>query len=122
MNLGTFGLLVSSVSLNAVAQVVLRKAMTVAVLPPFSQTMQLGLALLGNVWLWAGGFCYILSIGIWLIVLSKVQVGAAYPMGSVGYIVAAIIGLLWLNEPLSLVRIVGLVLICGGVYLISRTA
>jgi multidrug transporter EmrE-like cation transporter len=122
MNFGTFALLVSSVSLNALAQVVLRKAMTVAVLPPASQVLKLGLALIGNGWLWIGGVCYVVSVGIWLMVLSRVQVGAAYPMGSVGYIVATILGVLWLGESLSLLRIAGLVTICLGVFMISRTA
>jgi len=122
MNPATFGLILVSVSLNALAQVVLRKAMlTLGALPPLNQPIQVGLVLVGNVWLWAGMFCYAASIGLWLAVLSRVQVSAAYPMLSIGYIIAAILGVAFLGESVGYLRMVGIALICGGVVLISRT-
>ncbi len=123
MNLATFALIVVSVSLNALAQVALRKAMLVAgTLPPISQPIGLGLALAGNVWLWAGMACYGASIGLWLAVLARVQVSVAYPMLSIGYVIAAVLGVTFLGETLGLARIAGILVICLGVFLVSRTA
>ena len=108
-------------SLNALAQVVLRKAMLL--LPPLSlaNPLRLALQLLSNPYLWAGLCCYALSIGLWLAVLSKVQVSLAYPMLSVGYIIAAVLGYVFLHESLSSHRMLGIGVICLGVLLISRT-
>lgn len=122
MNAATFTLVLLSVSLNALAQVVLRKAMTGPPLPPTSQVMALGLALVGNIWLWAGMVCYAASIGLWLAVLAKVEVGAAYPMLSIGYVIAAVLGFLFLGESLGAARIAGIGLIGVGVVMIARTA
>lgn len=123
MNASMFLLVLTSVSLNALAQVVLRKGMlTAGALPPLSQFVALGLALLGNVWLWLGMLCYAASIGLWLAVLSKVPVSVAYPMLSIGYIIATVLGVLYLGESVGIARFAGILLICGGVVLISRTA
>ena len=117
----SLSLIISSVSLNALAQVVLRKAMLLA--PPLTPAapVRLALQLLSNPFLWAGLCCYALSIGLWLAVLSKVQVSLAYPMLSIGYIIAAVLGSVFLHESLSSYRILGIGVICLGVIFISRT-
>lgn len=122
MNGATFLLVLFSVSLNAMAQVVLRKAMTVAPLPPASDVMALSFALVGNLWLWAGMACYAASIGLWLVVLSRVEVSAAYPMLSIGYVIAAVMGFFFLGESVGVERIAGIALIGAGVMLVARTA
>jgi multidrug transporter EmrE-like cation transporter len=122
MTPATFAVVLASVSLNALAQVVLRKAMTGPPLPPASETIALGMALVGNLWLWAGMACYAISIGLWLMVLSRVEVSAAYPMLSIGYVIAAVLGFVFLGENVSLARMAGIALICGGVVLVARTA
>ncbi len=114
-------LILSSVSLNALAQVVLRKAMLLVPAQPSAAPLRLALQLLSNPYLWSGLCCYALSIGLWLAVLSKVQVSLAYPMLSVGYIIAAMLGYVFLHESLSPYRMLGIGVICLGVILISRT-
>lgn len=122
MSPATFALVVVSVMFNAFAQIVLRKAMTVSVLPPIQNVVAFGWALGTNVWLWAGMACYALSIGLWLAVLNRVQVSVAYPMLSMGYIIAAILGVMLLGEQVGPARILGIALICAGVFVIGRTA
>ena len=122
MNPATFGLILVSVSLNALAQVVLRKAMlTLGALPPLNQPIQVGLVLIGNVWLWAGMFCYAASIGLWLAVLSRVQVSAAYPMLSIGYIVNAVAAWYLFGEALSTMKLAGIGVIVAGVFIVARS-
>jgi multidrug transporter EmrE-like cation transporter len=118
----TFLLVFVSVSLNALAQVALRRAMTGGVLPPLRDGMALLFALAGNAWLWAGMLCYAASIGLWLAVLSRMEVSAAYPMLSIGYVIAAVLGVTFLGETVGLARAGGIALICAGVIVIGRTA
>ncbi|MBT2187926.1 EamA family transporter [Sphingobium nicotianae] len=123
MTLALFALIVASVTLNAFAQIILRKAMLVAApLPPLSEPFALGLHLLGNAWLWAGFICFGGSILLWLGVLSRVPVSIAYPMASLGYVVAMGVAILFLGETVTLARVVGLVLICAGVYFVANSA
>jgi multidrug transporter EmrE-like cation transporter len=113
-----------SVSLNALAQIALRKAMlAIGILPSFfEKPITVIFMLLGSQYLWGGMLCYALSIGLWLAVLSRVQVGVAYPMLSIGYILAAAMGYFLLGENLSIIRMSGIFLICAGVFLVARTA
>ncbi len=72
-------------------------------------------------YIWAGMTCYSVSVLVWLVVLSRVEVGFAYPMVSLGYILTLIFGWWLLNENVTPLRLVGVALIILGVYLISRT-
>ncbi|QLU67390.1 EamA family transporter [Citrobacter freundii] len=114
----------TSVSLNALAQVALRKTMlTIAPLPD-AITGYLGFAiqLIMNPWFIAGMTCYVLSIGLWMTVLGKVEVSLAYPLSSVGFIITAAIGYFFLKEDINTMRLIGLLLICIGIIFISRSA
>jgi drug/metabolite transporter (DMT)-like permease len=117
-----YGVVLISVTFNAIAQLLLRVAMmtfntTLAQPMPsrllalaFSPPLLLGLILFG------------LSILSWLVVLSRLPVGIAYPMASLGYIVATLLGVVILKEPVHILQICGIVLICSGVILIARSA
>ena len=122
MTLALFALIVVSVSLNALAQVALRKAMTFRALPALSEPIALGTSLVANPWLWAGMACYAASIGLWLVVLSRTQVSVAYPMLSMGYVLAAVLGVLLLAETVGPARAAGIALICLGVLVVGKTA
>jgi drug/metabolite transporter (DMT)-like permease len=109
--------------LNAVAQLTLRLGMLAGpALPAPSDLIGLALGLASRPLLWAGLICYGLSLLGWIYVLSKVPVGVAYPMGSIGYVMAAVLGVALLGESVSPMRLLGILVICLGVYLISRTA
>ncbi|NIA08728.1 MAG: EamA family transporter [Nitrospiraceae bacterium] len=66
-------------------------------------------------------FCYVVSVVVWLLVLSRVDVSYAYPLLSLGYIVTAFAGRLFFGEVLGPVRWTGILIICLGVYLITRS-
>jgi drug/metabolite transporter (DMT)-like permease len=55
---------------------------------------------------------------IWLVVLSQAELSFVYPLISVGYVITAILSLFLFKENLTMVRFFGILLICGGVYLI----
>ncbi|MGI5076288.1 SMR family transporter [Treponema maltophilum] len=110
-----------SVLLNSAAQIFIRKGMLqIGEMTIRSMISNIG-TLLTNIWLWIAMLCYAVSVLLWMSILSKVQVSFAYPFLSVGYIISAVIGYFFFNESLSLIRIVGLAVICIGVILISRS-
>jgi multidrug transporter EmrE-like cation transporter len=63
---------------------------------------------------------YVLSVVVWLLVLSRVQVSFAYPMLSVGYVVNAVAAYYLFSEDLSPARIGGILVIVAGVCLLAR--
>ena len=114
-------LILVSVLLNCTAQLCIRKGMLLVGETGMSNMITNIGAMITNLWLWGAMICYALSILLWMAVLSKVEVSFAYPFLSVGYVVAAVVGYYFFGESLSVIRIVGIVIICIGVYLISRS-
>lgn len=114
-------LILVSVLLNCTAQLCIRKGMLLVGETGMSNVITNLGVMVTNIWLWGAMICYALSILLWMAVLSKVEVSFAYPFLSIGYVVAAVVGYYFFGESLSVIRIVGIVIICIGVYLISRS-
>jgi small multidrug resistance pump len=61
--------------------------------------------------------CFILALGCLVFVLKKMDASIAYAIWSGGGILLmALVGMLWLNEPISLLKILFIVLITIGVF------
>jgi multidrug transporter EmrE-like cation transporter len=119
----TWVLILTSVCLNAAAQLLMKVATRpLAQVADFGiQSLRYSLVSLGtSPAFWAGMLCYATSICVWLAALSKAPVSTAYPMLSVGYIVVAVVSVLWLGETLGPAKVLGIALICAGVVLVSR--
>lgn len=116
-------LIVSSVLLNAAAQLFLKKGMLL--IGNIEVSMAAVLAMIPkaamNLYIWGGFACYAVSIVLWLVVLSKVEVSYAYPFLSIGYIVAAFVGWAVLGESMSLTKVAGIAVICLGIVLLYRS-
>ncbi|MGB3810877.1 MAG: EamA family transporter [Parvibaculum sp.] len=116
-------LIFTGVLLNAIAQLALKQGMrqighfdfTPAVL--WDMSWRIGT----NPYVVFGLACYVVSVAVWLLALSRVDVGFAYPMLSVGYIVTAVAAYYAFGEALTPVRIGGIAVIMVGVFMISRT-
>ena len=115
-------MIISSVLLNAMAQLFLKKGMITIGDIAVSLAGVIGMipkAIL-NPFIWGGFACYAVSILLWLVVLSKVEVSYAYPFLSIGYIVAAFVGYYFLGESMSLSKVCGIAVICLGIVLLDR--
>lgn len=123
MTLSTFLFILTGVLLNAGAQLLLKAG----VHPLGSITVEWATLVptLGRVltqWqILAGLACYVLSVGVWIIGLSRVDVSQAYPMLSLGYVVNAIAAWWLFGEALGPMRWTGLLLIIAGVFVVSRS-
>ncbi len=115
-------LILLGVLLNAGAQLLLKAGMNQIGHFEFSMgnIIPIGLRVASN-WPIVGGlFAYVVSVLVWLMVLSRVQVSLAYPMLSIGYVVNAIAAYYLFGESLSVMRITGIFIIIVGVYLIAQ--
>lgn len=123
MTLPLLLLIVSAVSLNAFAQVFLRKLMLGAGSPPsgWHALLPYGWAIGTSPWFLLGLGCYVVSLGLWLLVLARAEVSLAYPLLSIGYVLTAIVGYFFMGENVGPARVAGLLLICAGIAVISRS-
>jgi multidrug transporter EmrE-like cation transporter len=123
MNRTTFTYLISGVLLNAVAQLALKAATNRL------GTLSLGLDGLGTTalrvglqpFIWLGLACYGISVAVWIVALSRVEVSIAYPFLSIGYVVNAVAAWYLFGENLSPQRIMAIAVIILGVWLLTRS-
>ncbi len=71
---------------------------------------------------WSGLAAYGLSAMLWLVVLSRLPLSQAYPIIALGYVAIVLISRVAFNEPLSLAKLGGVLLIVAGVWLVHRPA
>lgn len=123
MNIATFLFIVFGVLLNAVAQLLLKAgARNVgAIHLTLSNLFSVGWRVATQLPIIGGLTCYVLSVVLWIIALSRVDVSVAYPMLSLGYVVTAIGAWYLFGEALSPQRLSAIVVILVGVAWLART-
>jgi multidrug transporter EmrE-like cation transporter len=87
----------------------------------WANLIPVSLQAVANPFILGGLASYVISVVVWIMVLSRVDVSFAYPMLSVGYIVNAAAAAYLFQEELSMTRMSGIVTIMAGVYLITRS-
>ena len=124
MTRAALGLILLSVTITAVAQLVLKAGMAGASVqraisagpgPRMFLAIALDPLVIGGLTL------YFLAAAVWLLVLSRVEVSLAYPFVALGFVLTAVFGRVLFDEALSPTRIAGTLLICGGVALLARS-
>ena len=123
MNSISLSLILTGVAFNAAAQLLL-KAGTNAV-GRFAFTadniLPVGVRLAFEPHILAGVACYVASLVVWIMGLSRVDVSVAYPMVSLGYVVNALAAWYLFGESLSAERLAGIAFIIAGVFVIARS-
>ncbi|HBQ25975.1 MAG TPA: cation/cationic drug transporter [Syntrophomonas sp.] len=74
-----------------------------------------------NIPILTGLLLYTLSAVVWIFAISKVQLSIAYPMVASGYVLVVLLSYLLLHEPLSSLRVLGLMTIVAGVIIIANS-
>jgi drug/metabolite transporter (DMT)-like permease len=124
MNLSTFAFIITGVLLNAAAQLLLKagtNALGGAIHLTMDNWFQTGIKVATQVPILAGLACYVVSLVVWIIGLSRTDVTIAYPMLSLGYVVSALGAWVFLGEVVSLQRLLAIGVILVGVALLART-
>ena len=122
MNPVSFSFLLAGVLLNACGQLLL-KAGTNAVGQfqlQLGNLIPIGLKLALEPHILGGLACYVVSVVVWIIGLSRVPVSVAYPMLSIGYVINAVIAYYWFGEPLAMQKMLGIGFIVVGVVLVAK--
>ena len=123
MNIATFGFILTGVFLNALAQLLLKAGTNAvgAIHLTAENWFSTGLKLATQLPIIGGLSCYVISVVVWIIALSRVDVSIAYPMLSIGYLINAIGAWYFLGEVMSISRLVGVGIIIVGVVLLTRS-
>lgn len=123
MTLAAFLLLLAAIVLGTCAQLLLKAgtnavgafAFTLDNLVPVGTKLALEPRILG------GAGCYAVSLAIWIMALSRVEVSVAYPMLSIGFALNALLAWWLLGEAVTPLRMLGIGIIILGVWLIARS-
>jgi multidrug transporter EmrE-like cation transporter len=118
-----YSLILAGVVLNALAQFLLKAGtntvghfeFTAANIGPVATRLALEPHIIGGIG------CYLVSLVVWLMGLSRIEVSVAYPMLSLGYILNAAAAWYFFNEAVGPMRLAGIGFIIVGVCLIARS-
>ena len=118
----TFALILAGVMLNAVAQLLLKAGTNAVGQFEFSTAnlLPVGWRLATEPHIVGGLACYVISVGVWIMGLSRVPVSIAYPMLSLGYVVNALAAWWLFGESFSAQKFAGIATIIVGVWLVAR--
>lgn len=121
--MNTLVIAIMSIALSVIAQFSLKAGMSSAevkeiITQPF--TLRTVFTVLTNKFVLFGFLLYGLGAVVWLGVLSKWDVSKAYPLVGLGFTFTVAIGIM-VGENVTLSRMIGVALICAGVFLVGRS-
>ena len=123
MTLHTFSIIFAGVLLNSAAQLMLKagaKSLGHVSMGSLASLIAAAWNAGTQPWVLLGLVCYFVSAGLWILALTRVDVTVAYPMLSMGYVIAALLAWQLFGEPLNANRVLGIAIILAGVVVLSR--
>ena len=119
----SFALVLFGVLLNAAAQLLLKAGTNSIGQFEFSaaNAVPIGLKVATEPHILGGLVCYAVSVVVWILALSRVEVSIAYPMLSIGYIVNAAAAWFLFGESITAQKLIGIGFIVVGVWLVARS-
>jgi multidrug transporter EmrE-like cation transporter len=123
VNAISFSLLITGVLLNAGAQLLLKAGTNSIGAFAFSpaNVVPIGWKIATEPHILGGLACYVVSVVVWILALSRVEVSVAYPLLSIGYVVNAIAAWYLFGEAVTPMRLTGIGIIIVGVYIVARS-
>ncbi|MBN3725731.1 SMR family transporter [Burkholderia sp. Ac-20379] len=114
--------IIIGVLLNAVAQLLLKAGVNAVGHFEISRAniIPIGFKIATQLPIIGGLSCYVLSVVVWIVGLSRVDVSIAYPMLSLGYVLNAFAAWYLFGEVMSLQRLIGIGIILIGVVVLAR--
>ena len=123
MTVVSFALILTGVLLNAAAQLLLKAGTNAVGHFEFhaDNLLPVGLKLAFEPHILSGVVCYVVSLVVWIMALSRVQVSIAYPMLSIGYVINAVAAWYLFGESVTAMRLTGIGVIVLGVFIVARS-
>jgi drug/metabolite transporter (DMT)-like permease len=118
------GTILLTVTLSACAQLALKWGVTQ---PEMASALRSSLidavmAAASSPLIWLGLLIYVVSVALWLWVLSRTDLSVAYPFVGVSFLVTMAFGAFLLQENVGPMRIAGTLFIVGGCILVGRSS
>ncbi|HEY9215499.1 MAG TPA: SMR family transporter [Ancylobacter sp.] len=114
-------MILTSVTLNAVAQLFLRWGARSAAESTTGSLIESIASLALRPSILVGLACYGVSILVWLYVLGRVEVSFAYPFLALGFVMVAIAGWQLFGESMPPMRVAGIAIVVVGVLVLARS-
>ena len=70
-------------------------------------------------WVSFGVGCYVIEALFWTLALARLDISAAYPLGSLSFVAIALLSRLWLKEAVGVRRWIGIGLIVAGTVVVG---
>jgi multidrug transporter EmrE-like cation transporter len=118
-----YAIIVASVLLNALAQLFLKRGMIAIgeVSLALPSLLSLVVKAATNIPVLCGMASYAVSILLWMVVLSRVNVSLAYPFSGIGYVFTTVFAYFIFHEPLTAQKIAGILVICVGIAILGTS-
>ena len=117
-------LILASVSMSALAQIVLKFGMSDSALQASIQSggaFRILSQIVLSPFVLLGLTIYFLGAMVWLLVLSRIDVSQAYPFVGLGFILTMTLSMVMLGEVVTPLRIAGTLVVVCGVMMIAAT-
>jgi drug/metabolite transporter (DMT)-like permease len=124
VNLQTLALVLTSVSMSAIAQIVLKVGMSgdgIARAIASGEAVAIASRIVLNPWVVGGLGIYVLGAMCWLFVLARIDVSMAYPFVGLGFVLTMLLGASLFGDHIGVGRLAGTALVSVGVILIARS-
>jgi len=116
LGLGTIALITVSVGCAVSAQLALERGTADLEAAGPAELLR---AILSTPWVALGILSYGVGTTVWLMVLRRIDLAVAYPLGSSSLVIITLLSAFRLGEEIPLLRAVGIALIVGGIWVIG---
>lgn len=74
-----------------------------------------------NPWVFSGYVAALLASLAWMAAMTRFELGYAYPFMSLAFVLVMLFGALFLNEPVSVTKLLGTLMVMAGLVVIARS-
>jgi len=114
--------ILSSVVLSVLGQLLVKHGINCLPANIFSSGLVSGfIRIFLGPWVVIGSCVYVVATLLWIYALTRVALSFAYPFVSISYVLIIMASRFVFGEPVSALRWVGVIVICAGIILVSRT-
>ena len=123
LTLKIFLLLILNDIIDTVAQVFMKKGLVY----PWNGSVSMGgiyefiVKNGSSPFVWLGIFVCMMNFFLWIVILYKIDISIAMPVGSVAYALVPILAVIFLHEHISPIRWLGIAMILLGIYFTSQS-
>ena len=118
-----FALIVLNDLLDSVAQLGMKKGLadTGISAVTFQNLIEFATRSLSSWLIWAGILIYVISFILWLVIIYRIDLSIAMPVGSAAYVFIPLMAIIFLHENVSPLRWLGIAFVILGIHFTSQS-